>query len=458
MDNLLALSPTDGRYHNSTRELNKFLSESALIYYRIYTELKWLKFLAKNIYQQQPQPQFLEFKNDLKIINQTLDSLEENNIVKVKQIEKEINHDVKAVEYYLKDLLKSKGCSNITIAMIHFACTSEDINNIAYALMIKECLKQKISPLFNKNIDQLKKMSLKYKDISMLSRTHGQPASPTTLGKELAVFSKRLQTQHQDLKEIKICGKINGAVGNYNSHYVCFPHINWPEFTKNFLEEELGLWQNPLTTQIENHDWLAKFCHNIARINSICIDLCQDIWTYISLEYFTLKKIEQEVGSSTMPHKINPIDFENAEGNFGIANSLALHLATKLPTSRLQRDLSDSTSLRTLGTMIGHCFIAQKSLSKGLNKISANPKKITNDLENKWVLLAEPIQMMMRKYGINDSYEKLKELTRGNTVTQEDIKSLITTLDLPQQEKQILDSLTPLNYIGISNQQSFIEC
>lgn len=441
---LTALSPLDGRYGQKTEQLRTIVSEYGLIYYRLCVEIDWLVALSL-----QPEIQAVPklSTDEKKILEGIKSAFDEHEAARVKAIEKETNHDVKAIEYYLREQLSHHATLSTLIPFIHFGCTSEDINNLAYALMIKTSCHEVILPTLSKLSHQIDAMACAYANTPMLSRTHGQPATPTTLGKELKNFVFRLNRQQKQFAQVDILGKWNGAVGNYNAQYVAYPNINWPVFAKQFVES-LGLTFNPYTTQIEPHDFLAEIFDTFTRFNHILIDFSRDIWSYISLNYFKQKTIANEVGSSTMPHKVNPIDFENAEGNLGIANALATHLSHKLPISRFQRDLTDSTVLRNIGTVFGYALVAYQSLSKGINKLSANDAAIIQDLDQHWEILAEPIQTVMRCYGIADAYEQLKKLTRGEKITAATIKDYIEQLDIPQEAKSVLIKLTPTNYLG----------
>ncbi len=444
LDPLQAISPIDGRYNNKTESLQPIMSEYGLIKYRVQVEIEWLLFLSKTT--EIPEINSID-NSDVVFLNNIITDFSLHDARKVKAHEATTNHDVKAVEYYIRD--KISGQANLTqlIPWIHFACTSEDINNVAYALMLRdakaEILTGKITAIVNKIKDNAKN----YSAIAMISRTHGQTASPTTLGKEFANFVVRLQKQLKLLQEQKISAKFNGAVGNYNAHLSAYPKINWPELNKKFIEN-LGLEFNAYTTQIEPHDCIAELMHNIIRINNILLDLCRDMWGYISIGYFGQNIIAGEVGSSTMPHKVNPIDFENAEGNLGICNALADHLANKLPISRWQRDLSDSTVLRNLGSIFAYAIIAYISCSKGLAKCTVNNVVIAAELNNAWELLAEPIQTILRKENIPNAYEKLKDLSRGQKINKDILHKFIDDLDIKEDVKTSLKLLTPENYIG----------
>ena len=444
LSSLTAVSSIDGRYAGRTADLRKFFSEYGLIRYRVIVEIRWFQALAASA-------DIPQVSNLSVAANAYLDSLVEDFDLqaaeRVKAIEATTNHDVKAVEYYLKECFKNQHELDKLSEFLHFACTSEDINNLAYALMMAEAREQVFLPVFA-NIDQaLKSIASEHAGVPMLSRTHGQTASPTTLGKEIANVAMRLQRQANLLRQQPILGKINGAVGNFNAHISAYPDADWPGFAQQFVES-LGLSWNPWTTQIEPHDWMAESFHTMSRYHTVLIDLCRDIWSYISIGYFSQKTVAGEIGSSTMPHKVNPIDFENAEGNLGVANALLGHLAEKLPVSRWQRDLTDSTVLRTIGTAAGHGMIAYASLLKGLGKLQVNGQKLADDLDASWEVLAEPIQTVMRLYDIENPYEQLKELTRGKTITAETLAEFIQKLDIPATAKQRLLELTPATYTG----------
>jgi len=445
MNELLAISPLDGRYIDKVKELSDYFSEYALIKYRVLVEIEWLILLSN-------EKKIKEIRTITKEEKQLLTSLYKNFSLKdaqaIKAIEKKTNHDVKAIEYFIKKKLYKTSLKDIS-EFTHFACTSEDINNLSYALMIKESLNNTIIPNLQKICDDLKLKVKKYASIPMLGRTHGQGASPTTVGKEFANFFSRIYQQIKKLKSIDILGKMNGAVGNFNAHLLSYPDVDWINLTQQFIQQ-LGLKQNMFTTQIEPHDFMAEIFDNIRRINSILTDLAQDMWLYISMNYFKQKIVSSEVGSSTMPHKVNPIDFENAEGNFGIANSILNHLSTKLPISRLQRDLSDSTVLRNIGSAFGYSLLACKSLLKGLGKIDINIEIIQAELDNSYEILSEPIQILLKKCGIEGAYEKLKAFARGKKLTKNEIKQFINKLKIPESEKKKLMELTPSNYIGLA--------
>ena len=444
LSSLTAVSSVDGRYAGRTAALREIFSEYGLIRYRVIVEVRWFQALAASA--DIPQVATLsdaanEYLNDL-ISGFDLEAAE-----RVKAIEATTNHDVKAIEYYLKECFAEQNELNESSEFLHFACTSEDINNLSYALMMKDAREQVFLPAYASIDKVLKALVSEHADVPMLSRTHGQTASPTTLGKEFANVVMRLQRQTDLFNEQPILGKINGAVGNFNAHISAYPDVDWPAFAQQFVES-LELSWNPWTTQIEPHDWMAESFHTMSRYNTILIDLCRDIWAYISIGYFSQKTVAGEIGSSTMPHKVNPIDFENAEGNLGVANALLSHLAEKLPVSRWQRDLTDSTVLRTIGTAAGHGMIAYASLLKGLSKLQLNQQKLADDLDSSWEVLAEPIQTVMRVYGIENPYEQLKTLTRGKAINAEIMVEFVQTLDIPAAAKQLLLNLTPAGYTG----------
>ena len=441
---LTALSPVDGRYASKTSSLRQFFSEYGLIKHRVLIEIRWLQALANHA-------EIKEVPTFSANANQTLENIIENfnetDAQRIKDIERTTNHDVKAVEYYLKEKIADNDELNAVTEFIHFACTSEDINNLSHALMLKGGRDSVLLPEIQQLIDAITGLAKEYAEIPMLCRTHGQPASPSTLGKEMANVAYRLQRQQKQIANVEIMGKINGAVGNYNAHLSAYPDLDWEKFARDFVES-LGITWNPYTIQIEPHDYIAELFDAISRHNTIVIDFCRDIWSYISIGYFKQKVIAGEVGSSTMPHKVNPIDFENAEGNMGIANALMGHLSQKLPISRWQRDLTDSTVLRTLGVGLGHTSIAIQSALKGISKLEVNEANIAADLDDNWEVLAEPIQTVMRRYGIEKPYEKLKELTRGQRINAEIMAKFIQTLEIPDDAKTLLLAMKPDNYIG----------
>ncbi|MFO7529862.1 MAG: adenylosuccinate lyase [Marinobacter sp.] len=447
---LTAISPVDGRYGSKVSVFRSIFSEYGLIRNRVTVEIRWLQKLAAH-------PEIAEVPAFSTEANSFLDKLvSEFSLADaecIKEIERTTNHDVKAVEYFIKEKIAEVPELHAVTEFVHFACTSEDINNLSHALMLREGLDHGLLPAMDRVIDKLAELAKEHADQPMLSRTHGQTASPTTVGKELANVVYRLRRQLMQIREVEIMGKINGAVGNYNAHLSAYSDVDWAANAEEFVES-LGLDWNPYTTQIEPHDYIAELYDAIARFNTILIDLDRDVWGYISLGYFKQKTVEGEVGSSTMPHKVNPIDFENSEGNLGIANALFDHLAAKLPISRWQRDLTDSTVLRNLGVGFGHSLIAYEASLKGLGKLEINPARLNEDLDHAWEVLAEPIQTVMRRYNIEKPYEKLKALTRGKAMTPEVIKNFVETLDIPVAAKAELMALTPGNYIGNAIEQA----
>jgi adenylosuccinate lyase len=447
---LTAISPVDGRYGQKVSVLRPIFSEFGLIHHRVLVEVRWLQALATERAIEEVPALSAEASS---LLDTIVTNFNEDDAARVKTIESTTNHDVKAVEYFLKEKISGNTELESVSEFIHFACTSEDINNLAYALMLKRGRDETLIPLISQTIDELTTLAKDHAEDALLSRTHGQPASPSTMGKELANTAYRMQRQLTQIKAVPMLGKINGAVGNYNAHLSAYPDINWPEFSTTFIES-LGLIPNPYTTQIEPHDYMAELFDAMSRINTVLIDLSRDIWGYISLGYFKQKLVAGEVGSSTMPHKVNPIDFENAEGNLGLATAILSHLSHKLPISRWQRDLSDSTVLRNLGVGFAHELIALSSLSKGLNKLEINPARLQEDLDNNWEVLAEPIQTVMRRYGIEKPYEKLKELTRGQKIDAVTLKHFIESLDIPGSAKEDLKKLTPARYIGNAEKQA----
>jgi adenylosuccinate lyase len=447
---LTAISPIDGRYGSKTERLRTVFSEYGLIRYRVIVEVRWLQHLAAN----PAITEVAEFSPEANAqLNQLVDNFTLEQAMRIKEIERTTNHDVKAVEYLIKETIADNTELNAVSEFVHFACTSEDINNLSHALMLKEGRDQVMVPALQDITDKLAAMAREFAEVPMLSRTHGQTASPTTVGKEFANVVFRLQRQITQIANVPMLGKINGAVGNYNAHISAYPAIDWPASAKQFIEQ-LGLEHNLYTTQIEPHDYMAELFDGLARANTILIDFARDIWGYISMGYFKQKTIAGEVGSSTMPHKVNPIDFENAEGNMGIANALYGHLAAKLPISRWQRDLTDSTVLRNMGVGLGYSLIACASLEKGIGKLQLNNERLAADLDSSWEVLAEPIQTVMRRYGIEEPYEKLKALTRGNVMDQATIQTFIDSLDMPEQAKAELKALTPGLYTGNASQQA----
>ena len=450
LSTLTAISPIDGRYGDKTANLRALFSEFALIRQRVRVEVRWLQALAQHAdIAEVPALS----SHALNILDGIYDNFSVEDAQRVKNIERTTNHDVKAVEYFLKEKIAGNAELEALSEFFHFACTSEDINNLAYALMLREARTQALLPLMDELIDSLRARAHQYADQPMLARTHGQPASPTTLGKELANVVARLKRQRAQLVAVPLLGKINGAVGNYNAHLASYPELDWTTFARTFVTG-LGLEWNAYTTQIEPHDYVAEYFDALARFNTIIIDFCRDVWSYISIGYFKQKTIAGEVGSSTMPHKVNPIDFENAEGNLGIANALFDHLAAKLPISRWQRDLSDSTVLRNLGVGVAYSTIAYQSCLKGIGKLEVNAQRLADDLDQNWEVLAEAIQTVMRRHGVEKPYEKLKELTRGQRLDRTAMQAFINTLALPDEVKKRLLEMTPASYIGNAAQQA----
>jgi adenylosuccinate lyase len=445
LSSLTAVSPVDGRYGSKTASLRTIFSEYGLIRFRVQVEVKWLQCLAAH-----PQiPEIGPFSDEANaLLNRLVDDFQLSHAERIKEIERTTNHDVKAVEYLLKEQVDSLPELKAVNEFIHFACTSEDINNLSHALMLRTGRDDVMLPMMQRIADEIRALAVAHADVPLLSRTHGQPASPTTMGKEMANVVHRLERQIKQIAAIPLLGKINGAVGNYNAHLSAYPEIDWETNAQNFVEDTLGLDFNPYTTQIEPHDYIAELYDATARFNTILIDFDRDIWGYISLGYFKQKTIAGEIGSSTMPHKVNPIDFENSEGNLGIANAILQHLASKLPVSRWQRDLTDSTVLRNLGVGFAHSLIAYESTLKGISKLELNSQRISDDLNATWEVLAEPIQTVMRRYAVPDAYEKLKELTRGKGITPQALLEFVDTLEIPEQAKAELKKLTPANYIG----------
>jgi adenylosuccinate lyase len=445
LDPVISISPLDGRYSDKVNELRSYFSEAALIRYRVIVEIEWFIFLCNKLKLPGTKVWTAKELKELRSAYEYFDIVSAN---RVKEIEKTTNHDVKAVEYFIKEELRGSAFEKYS-EFIHFGCTSEDINNLSYAMMINGSLYEVMEPIVTGTVEYMYDLAMKLKSVPMMARTHGQPASPTTMGKEIMNFVSRLERQIENLKCIQIMGKMNGAVGNYNAHIVAYPKIDWEEASKKFIQE-LGLDQNPYTTQIEPHDFMAEIFDAIRRINVILIDFNRDVWTYISFGYFKQKTKKGEVGSSTMPHKVNPIDFENSEGNLGLANTIFDHLSNKLPVSRLQRDLTDSTVERNIGTAFAYSVLAYKSCIKGMQKLEINKQKIAADLNYAWELMAEPIQTVMRRYKVEKAYEQLKDLTRGKSVTKAKVHKFIAGLKIPANEKKRLKSLTPLKYIGLA--------
>jgi len=450
LSNLTAVSPLDGRYGSKTEDLRPIFSEFGLIRHRVLVEVRWLQALAAH-------PDILEVPplsgHAVNILNGISEKFSEADAHRVKNIERSTSHDVKAVEYFIKERIAGNAELEAVSEFIHFACTSEDINNLSHALMLREGRGQVVVPQMDEVIDAIRALAHDYADVPMLGHTHGQPASPTTLGKEMANLVYRLDRQRDQVADVILLGKLNGAVGNYNAHLAAYPDIDWPGFAQSFVES-FGLSWNPYTTQIEPHDYAAELFDAIARFNNVLNDFCRDVWGYISIGYFRQKTIAGEIGSSTMPHKINPIDFENAEGNLGIANALLGHLAQKLPISRWQRDLTDSTVLRNVGVGFAHTSIALQSTLRGISKLEANPERMCADLDDNLEVLAEPVQTVMRRYGIDKPYEQLKELTRGHRITKADLEQFIDSLDIPEDTKTRLKVLTPATYVGNAGAQA----
>jgi len=442
---LTAISPIDGRYHEKTKELSEYYSEYALIKYRVFVEIQYFIAIC-----QHPLPQLENFDLDkVESLNEIFENFNLQDALKIKNIEKTTNHDVKAVEYFLKEKFDQLGIQEYK-EFIHFALTSQDINNTATPLLLKLSIEKIYNPFFKKIRNEINNLAMEWAGIPMLARTHGQPASPTRLGKEMKVFVERLDNQFKLLEQIPFTAKFGGATGNFNAHAIAYPGIDWQRFGNHFVSEYLGLERLQFTTQIDHYDNLAAIFDTFKRINTILIDFCRDIWTYVSMDYFKQKTIKGEIGSSAMPHKVNPIDFENAEGNLGIANAIFSHLSNKLPISRLQRDLTDSTVLRNVGVPMGHTLIAFKSIQKGIGKLLLHEQKLNEDLENNWMVVAEAIQNILRREGFDKPYEALLNLTRGKvSVTQGDIHEFIESLKIAPIVKEELKNITPQNYVGI---------
>lgn len=444
LSTLSALSPLDGRYAGKTDGLRPWLSEAAFMRQRVQVEVHWLIALS-----QAKLPDFPSFSAAAEaVLLKLVADFSDTDAERIKAIEAVTNHDVKAVEYWMKEKVAGHAELEKASEFIHFACTSEDINNTSHGLMLKGAREEVILPKLKEVLASLTNLVVLNADIPMLSRTHGQPASPTTLGKEMANVAMRLERAIRNIENVPLLGKMNGAVGNYNAHLSAYPDVDWESFSKEVVEKRLGLQFNPYTIQIEPHDYMAELFDAVARANTILLDLNRDIWGYISVGYFKQKTKAGEIGSSTMPHKVNPIDFENSEGNLGIANALLKHLSEKLPVSRWQRDLTDSTVLRNLGTALGHSLLAYDSVLRGLGKLETNPTRLAEDLDNCWEVLAEPVQTVMRRYGVPNPYEQLKELTRGKGITPEGLKTFIQGLAIPDDAKQSLLKMTPALYIG----------
>ncbi|MCL6269886.1 adenylosuccinate lyase [Sansalvadorimonas sp. 2012CJ34-2] len=450
LSSLTAISPVDGRYGGKTSVLRSIFSEYGLIRARVEVEVRWLQRLSQHKQIAELAP-FSQEANDL--LNQIVDGFSVADAEEIKGIERTTKHDVKAVEYFLKGKMKALPKLAKAMEFVHFACTSEDINNLSHGLMLKEGRKA-AENVMERVVEAIRALAHEHASLPMLSRTHGQTASPTTLGKEMANVAYRLQRQLEQLRQTPLLGKINGAVGNYNAHLATYPEIDWEANASEFIEQELELTFNPYTIQIEPHDYIAELFDVIRRFNTILIDFDRDVWGYISLGYFKQRTIAGEVGSSTMPHKVNPIDFENSEGNLGLANAVMEHLANKLPISRWQRDLTDSTVLRNMGVGMAYSLIAYESTLKGISKLEANPQRLSADLDNAWEVLAEPVQTVMRRYGIEEPYEKLKAFTRGKVITREAMLAFVDQLDIPDEAKLALKEMTPGSYIGNAVQQA----
>lgn len=450
LSSLTAVSPIDGRYGSKTSVLRSICSEYGLIRHRVLVEVRWLQALAEHT----EISEVAALSSDANaFMNAIADNFSEDDAQRVKDIERTTNHDVKAVEYFLKEKIADNAELHAINEFLHFACTSEDINNLSHALMLGAARNDVLLPMMDEVIEAITALAHDNATQPMLCRTHGQPASPSTLGKEMANVAARLNRQRQQLSNIELLGKVNGAVGNYNAHLSAYPDVDWVKFAKEFVEG-LGLDWNPYTTQIEPHDYIAEYFDALARFNTIVLDFDRDIWSYISIGYFKQKTIAGEVGSSTMPHKVNPIDFENSEGNIGIANAILGHLSSKLPISRWQRDLTDSTVLRNLGVGIAHSLIAFQSTLKGISKLDPSAEKMNADLDANWEVLAEPIQTVMRRYAIEKPYEKLKELTRGKRIDAASLGIFIDSLEIPDDEKTRLKALSPATYIGNAVEQA----
>ena len=448
---LTAVTPVDGRYADKTADLRPIFSEYGLIRHRVLVEVRWLQRLAKH--PGIPEvPELSEHAGH--VLNHLVEHFTVEDAARVKNIERTTNHDVKAVEYFIKEKIAGNAELAAVSEFVHFACTSEDINNLSYALMLKAARTQAVLPQMDAIIDAIRRLAHLHADVPMLSRTHGQPASPSTLGKEMANVVYRLKRTREQVAAVPLLGKINGAVGNYNAHLSAYPEIDWEGFARRVVEERLGLAFNAYTIQIEPHDYMAELFDATARFNTILIDFSRDVWGYIALGFFKQRTIAGEVGSSTMPHKVNPIDFENAEGNFGIANALLTHFAQKLPVSRWQRDLTDSTVLRAIGTAFAHAQIGYASLLKGIGKLEVNAAALAADLDANWEVLAEPIQTVMRRYGIEQPYEKLKALTRGQRLDAAAMRAFIETLELPAEARARLLELSPATYVGNAAEQA----
>jgi adenylosuccinate lyase len=443
---LAALSPLDGRYAKATDPLREYFSEQGLIRYRVRIELEWLQALAGERAIRELKPFSPRTRRDFARL---VADFSERDAEHIKNIEAETNHDVKAIEYWLKSRLAKNPEAQRSLEFIHFACTSEDVNNLSYALMLADSRERVMLPRLDRLVAALRALAHRHAGLAMLSRTHGQPATPTTLGKEMANFAHRLARARERIAAVAVLGKINGAVGNYNAHVAAYPGFSWERFCRRFVER-LGLEFNEYTTQIEPHDWTAELLDAYARANSIVLDLDRDLWGYISLGYFAQKLKAGEVGSSTMPHKVNPIDFENSEGNLGLANALLRHLADKLPVSRWQRDLSDSTAQRNIGTALGHTLLAYAACERGLGKLQADPRRVAADLDANWEVLAEAVQQVMRRHGVPEAYEKLKSMSRGKRLERAELARFVKELPIPPEAKKRLLALTPARYTGLA--------
>lgn len=449
---LKALSPIDGRYAGKVSPLRNLLSEYGLIRFRVLVEVRWLQWLADEAAVTEVKPLSSLTKS---VLNRIVDDFATDDAEHVKKIEATTNHDIKAVEYYLKERINADTEGGNLADFVHFGCTSEDINNLAYALMLRKARDEVLLPSMKELTARLRSLATEYADLPMLSRTHGQAASPTTVGKEFANVAARLRRAQQQFSSVEVRGKWNGAVGNFNAHAVAYPDVDWIAVSQRFVAS-LGLDPNVQTTQIEPHDWTAEYAHALVRFNNILLDFCRDTWGYIALGYFQQRVTDSETGSSTMPHKVNPIDFENAEGNLGIASSLLNHFAMKLPVSRWQRDLSDSTVQRNFGTALAHILIALQSTQKGLSRLQVNADAVRRDIDGAWEVLGEAIQTVMRRYGVPEPYEKLKALTRGKAVTQERLREFVATLEIPEAAKSHLLELSPSTYLGFARELSRI--
>ena len=447
---LTAISPVDGRYAGKTEALRPFFSEYGLLRARVEVELRWLHLLGNNADIKEVPKLSKEAET---FINDMIANFSVEDAAEIKEIERTTNHDVKAVEYFIKRKFEANVELKAVSEFVHFACTSEDINNTAYGIMLKNAREKVILPEMDTIIAAIRKLAQAHIDTPMMARTHGQPASPTTLGKELANVVQRLELQRTHVAAVLLYGKMNGAVGNYNAHFAAYPEVDWPMMAHAFVTG-LGLRWNQYTTQIEPHDYMAELFQAMIRFNTVLIDFCRDVWSYISIGYFKQKTVKGEIGSSTMPHKVNPIDFENAEGNLGIANAVFDHLALKLPISRWQRDLTDSTVLRNLGVGFAHSLLSYNSALKGISKLEPAPEVMAADLDANWELLAEPIQTVMRRYGIENPYEKLKDLTRGQRVNKDIMQAFIDGLDMPEEAKASLKAMTPASYLGNAAEQA----